>query len=633
MDFFAHQEQAQRKTTQLLALYALAVAAIVLAVYAVFSMALHQGLYWDAELFAAVAGGTVLVVATGSLIKTSELSQGGRAVAEALGGQRVDSAGADPNARKLINIVEEMAIASGIPVPPVYIMEEEAGINAFAAGYAPGDAVVAVTRGALQQLTRDELQGVMAHEFSHILTGDMRLNVRLIGVLHGILAIALVGYGAMRLAPYFSGGNRNRDSKGGNAGLGIMAAMFAIGLALIIIGYIGVFFSNLIKSAVSRQREFRADAGAVQFTRNPPGLGGALLRIAGYKPQGQLAHHGAPQASHMFFVNGVRSFAASLFATHPPLEQRVQRILPDFKGNYEQYGAALATGKISASPPPENAAAFNASPAQIKPMVGAPQPEDMANAAEYLAAIPGTLAIAAREPFGASALLYSLLLDADPTVRTRQLHELAQSTPAALVTEVRRLSPLLGNLAPHMRLPLASLSMPALRALSPQQYKQLRATVYALTTADARLSVFEFALQRMLLRHLARTFNQPPPPAPQISNIAKLQAPLSTVLQVLAAAGEPDSSRAHSAFKTALQHLLPTAQDAATPSDPPTLGELDNALDHLANATPQLKRSIVAACVDCAATDGKLAVAEYELLRAITDSLDCPLPPLKLSRA
>lgn len=266
-------------------------------------------------------------------------------------------------------------------------------------------------------------------------------------------------------------------------------------------------------------------------------------------------------------------------------------------------------------------------------MVGAPQPEDMANAAEFLAGMPAALAIAAREPFAASALLYSLLLDADLTVRTRQLHELTQSTPAALVEEVRRLSPLLENLEPHMRLPLACLSMPALRALSPQQYKGLVATVHALTTADARLSVFEFALQRMLLRHLARTFHQQPPPARQISSLAKLQAPLSTVLQVLAAAGEPDARRARSAFTAALQHLLPTAQVAATPSDPPSLDELDTALNHLATATPQLKRSIVAACVECAATDGKLAVAEYELLRAITDSLDCPLPPLKLSRA
>lgn len=632
MDFFSHQEQAQRKTTQLLALYALAVVAIMLAVYAVFCIALYQMLYWDAGLFATVAGGTLLIVATGTLIKTSELSQGGRAVAEALGGQRVDSAGADPAARKLLNIIEEMAIASGIPVPPVYIMEEETGINAFAAGYAPSDAVVAVTRGALQQLTRDELQGVMAHEFSHILTGDMRLNVRLIGVLHGILAIALVGYGAMRLAPYFSGGaNRSRDSKEGNAGLGVMAAMFAIGMALTAIGYIGVFFSNVIKSAVSRQREFRADAGAVQFTRNPPGLGGALLRIAGHKPQGQLAHHGAAQASHMFFATGVRSFATSLFATHPPLQQRVQRILPDFKGNYEQLGTASATGEFPAAPSAAASAFSGDTPVQVKPTVGAPQPEDVANAAEFLAGLPASLASAAREPFGASALLYALLLDADPTVRTRQLAELKRSTHSALVAEVQRLSPTLAKLGAHQRLPLASLSMPALRALSAQQYQDLRATVHALTTADARLSVFEFALQRLLLRHLARAFHQQPP-APQITNLAKLQVPLATVLQVLAAAGEPNASRAHAAFTTTLRRLLPTAQVTTQPVALPALAELDAALDKLSNAAPLLKRSIVAACVECAATDGKLAVAEYELLRAITDSLDCPLPPQKLFR-
>ena len=631
MDFFAHQEQAQRKTTQLLALYALAVAAIMLAVYAVFSIALHQVLFWDAGLFGAVAGGTLLVVATGTLIKTSELSQGGRAVAEALGGQRVDGAGADPAARQLQNIVEEMAIASGIPVPPVYIMEEETGINAFAAGYAPGDAVVAVTRGSLQQLTRDELQGVVAHEFSHILTGDMRLNVRLIGVLHGILAIALVGYAALRLAPYLnSGARRSRDGKDGNAGMAIMFAMFAIGLALIAIGYIGVFFSNAIKSAVSRQREFRADAGAVQFTRNPSGLGGALLRIGGYKPQGRLAHHGAAQASHMFFVNGVRSFAASLFATHPPLQQRVQRILPEFKGDYQQLATARAAGEFPAKP--ANAAAFAPSATSIQPTVGAPLPEDVAYAAEAIAALPAALATAAHEPFGACAVLYGLLLDADPAVRARQLDALAKSTPAALVAEVQRLRPMLANLAPHMRLPLASLSMPALRSLSPQQYKALRTSVHALTAADARLSIFEFALQRLLLRHLARAYQPQPPSANPTASLAKLQGPLSIVLQVLAAAGEPNAARAHAAFTTTLRKLLPAALVAATPSAQPALAELDAALDQLANATPQLKRSIVAACIESAATDGKLEVTEYELLRAITDSLDCPLPPLNPSR-
>lgn len=632
MDFFAHQDQAQRKTSQLLALYALAVAAIIAAVYAVFSVVLHQALYWDAELAGMAAGGTLLVVVTGTLVKTSQLSQGGRAVAEALGGQRIDTAGADPGARQLLNIVEEMAIASGIPVPPVYILEDETGINAFAAGYATGDAVVAVTRGALQQLTRDELQGVVAHEFSHILTGDMRLNVRLIGVLHGILAIALVGYAAMRLAPYLGGGNqRSREGKDGNAGLAIMFAMFAIGLALIAIGYIGVLFSNLIKSAVSRQREFRADAGAVQFTRNPAGLGGALLRIAGYKARGQISHYGATQASHMFFVNGLSSFAANLFATHPPLQQRIQRILPDFDGNHAQLAAAVTSGRLPAAPAAAGIAALNASSRTIAPLVGAPHSEDVANAARILAGLPLVLAAAAREPFGACALLYSLLLDADPAVRAKQLSVVGSATTAALAAEVARLSALLDGVGAHARLPLAAMSMPALRVLSPPQYQNLRATVRTLAATDARLSVFEFALQHLLLRHLDRAHDKQPRPAKPMATLAALQAPLANVLLVLAAAGEPDAERAHAAFTTAMHRLLPNAQITASTPAQPALSELDAALDQLAAATPLLKRSIVAACIECAATDGKMAVPEYELLRAITDSLDCPLPPLNFA--
>jgi len=280
MDFFGHQERARRHTSWLVALYALAVGCIIVAVYLVFAVALAANgdgdtpsSLWDPTLFAGVAVAISALVFAGSFFKTMQLSKGGSVVATSLGGRLVAPNTRNGDERKLLNVVEEMALAAGIAVPQVYLLDGESGINAFAAGFSPRDAVIGVTRGCVETLTRDELQGVIAHEFSHIVNGDMRLNIRLMGILFGILMLTIVGRVLLRTA-YFSGGGSSRGGKkqGGNP-------LPFIGLALMIIGYIGVFFANLIKSAISRQREYFSDASAVQYTRNPSGISGALKKI------------------------------------------------------------------------------------------------------------------------------------------------------------------------------------------------------------------------------------------------------------------------------------------------------------------------------------------------------------------
>src|ERR1035437_5821064 len=352
MNFFEHQERARRRTTLLLFYYALAVALIIGTIYLVVGGVLRSYapgedygpgnppplIAWDPLLFAWVAGGTLLVVLLGSAFKIAPLAGGGSVVAENLGGTLVNMDTADLAERRLLNVVEEIALASGAPVPPVYVLEKEAGINAFAAGFTSSNAIVAVTRGALDTLTRDELQGVVAHEFSHILNGDMRLNIRLMGLLNGILAIAMVGYLLFRLigngASWGGSGGSRRSSRDGKSegGGGWIVALVLIGVALWILGYVGVFFANLIKEAVSRQREFVADASAVQFTRNPLGIGGALKKIGGLSAGSRLAAPRASEASHFYFANGLRESWLSVFATHPPLAERIRRIEPDFEG-------------------------------------------------------------------------------------------------------------------------------------------------------------------------------------------------------------------------------------------------------------------------------------------------------------
>ena len=351
MDFFERQDQARRSTRRLIVYFIMAVILIILSIY-IAAIAIFLGFnlnadselpfeWWNSELFLWITGATVSVVVIGSLYKIFALSQGGVVVARSLGGRLIESNTPNPQERRLLNVVEEMAIASGTPVPSVFLLEKEKSINAFAAGFTPTDAVIGVTQGTLQILSRHELQGVIAHEFSHILNGDMRLNIRLIGVLNGILVIAMIGYAILR------GTSRSSSSKKGGGG-----AVLAFGAALFIIGYVGVFFGKLIKSAVSRQREFLADASAVQFTRNPDGLAGALKKIGGLVHGSRIKSSKAEEASHLFFSDGMHGKASpflsmrnhkppvqtrsafSFMATHPPLETRIKRIDPSFRGRF-----------------------------------------------------------------------------------------------------------------------------------------------------------------------------------------------------------------------------------------------------------------------------------------------------------
>ncbi len=333
MNFFQHQEAARRKTGLLVVLFIVAVALIILAVYAAalaFYLTQMRGLegtarsWWVPGVFFPVAIATVILVSLGSLYKIATLRGGGAVVASQLGGSKISPSTQKLNERVLLNVVEEMAIASGVPVPEVYLLDKEKGINAFAAGFTPDDAVIGVTRGCLETLSRDELQGVIAHEFSHILHGDMRLNLRLIGILHGILLLALIGEMLLRSMRY------SRDSKKGGAGIALA------GLALFVIGYVGLFFGKLIKSAVSRQREYLADAAAVQFTRNPGGLGGALKRIGGLAHGSRITEANPETASHLFFGNALRASLLGLMSTHPPLDVRIKRIEPSFDGRFPQ---------------------------------------------------------------------------------------------------------------------------------------------------------------------------------------------------------------------------------------------------------------------------------------------------------
>jgi Zn-dependent protease with chaperone function len=621
-DFFERQSTARRNTKWLVAMFVLAVIGIVGTTFVATALALGTWGGGDVpiELPTLAAGGALVVIVLGSLYKVVQLRGGGTVVAERLGGRRIYPNTTDQTERRLLNVVEEMALASGVPVPPVFMLHGEQGINAFAAGHSPSDAVIGVTRGCATELSREQFQGVIAHEFSHILNGDMRLNLRLIGVLHGILLMGLVGREVLRIAGLSGNSKKNKGA----------AFMFLAGLAFMLLGFLGVFFGNLIKAAISRQREFLADASAVQFTRNPEGISGALKRIGAAAFGSKLLSPTAAEASHMYFASGLNS----LFATHPPLEERIRRLDPQWNGEFPAAIAAEAatltadgtSGFVDAD---RDATAKFAEPAlaEVKhaaEQVASPTEIHRKYVHQLLAALPAQVIEAAHEPYGARAIIFATLLDRDADVRTAQLRALETSADANVFELTLRLVPAASKVDVRARLPLVDMTLPALRAMSESQYREFADCFDKLVRADQRLALFEWALHEILMRHLRPQFEPVRPPQIRYYGLQRLGEQCSVLLSALARECQHNDDVA---FQAGASHL-PEVPLRYVPQATSGLNELRNALEELASTSPKLRGRLVDACAACISADESISVGEGELLRAICDMLDCPMPPL-----
>jgi len=613
MDFFGQQHQARKASGRLIWLFVAAVACIVALIYFAAKVLLvvsevrdPSGVDWP--LLGAVAASVIALVLGATLYKSAQLRSGGAAVAKMMGGRRVDPHTSEPQERVLMNVVEEMAIASGVPVPEVFILDKESGVNAFAAGWSTNDAAVAVTQGSLDAFNRDELQGVIAHEFSHIFHGDMRLNIRLMGALFGIICIAVIGRILAR-----SGRRGRRD--------GQQIAVF--GLALIAIGYLGVLLARLIQAAVSRRREYLADAAAVQYTRNPKGIGMALAKIGGLSGKLQSPH--ADEASHMMFAAGVARLGGSL-ATHPPIEQRVERVLPGFLKNAASSGS-MEQGVIdtAAPAPPSGASGFaGATPRGVLDSVGDPQPQHVAAAHDLLKQLPLNLSVAARESSRVPGIVYSLLLDADEAKRERQI-ALLQDAGATTTADAQSFYDEVAAMPRTMRLPLLELSIPSLRQLDVGQRRELLGRAHALALSDSKLSPFEFALIKTLERHLS-VDQKRPRRTKRSTTISDCADAAELVISVIAHAGAPGAEDdALAAFQRGCAVLkLPSAtmRDSAQA----TPQELSHAIDQLERVSPLGKRNLIHACAEVAAHDGHLDPDEVDLVRALAELWECPVP-------
>lgn len=650
MNFFQHQDAARKKTDLLVFLLLAAVLSLIVittVTVAVFWYFLesnstsinaansasrtfldHLWMLVNSDVSLWIAVGVAGVVSVGSIYKIIQLGRGGKYVAQSLGGRLLNRDTRDPDERKVLNVVEEMAIASGNPVPSVYLLEEE-GINAFAAGVSRRDTVIGVTRGCIQHLNRDELQGVMAHEFSHIHNGDMKLNMRLIAILHGILLIGLIGYFLARSSAYGS-----RRSKG-------RAQQMILGVALMVIGYGGTFFGNIIKSAVSRQREFLADASAVQFTRNPDGIAGALKKIGGLSSGSHFANASASQFSHMYFGEGIKTALGGWTATHPPLPERIKRIDKYWDGKFPGISAshkaaadetsgntgdavtnsamALAAGAAAAMHAHGNARISE----DTVEHVGEIQPESIEAARAFLSQLPDDIHNAAHAPNSAKALVYCLLLDTDKDVRNEQAKLLQSGAHVDTLKVVKALFKNVLALPRQQHLMVVDLCIPALKELEKADYENFKKNLFKLIKADNQVSLFEWCLYRIVSHNIEV---KEPSENRSLKAIADSAAKILSLVVI-----EGENEKPEKVFNLAISHLGKDFQNTQLQQQALSFEEIDQALNQLSQLKPLAKPVFLKALIEAINADGKVTATEAELFRAIADTLNCPVPPLTIT--
>ena len=657
MDFFESQDLARRNTKRLVLLFVLAVIAIIIAIFvlAVIAVALSTkaggdeilGIATDWRLIGGVIASVLAVVGTGSATKMVALRSGGQAVASMLGGRRIVGNSNDMLERKVSNVVEEMALASGTPVPPVYILDNEQSINAFAAGFTVDDAVIGINRGTAEKLNREELQGVVAHEFSHILNGDMRMSLRMVAILNGILLISLIGghcLSAMNRASYHT----HRRSNDNEKGQGAQFVFLLIAAGLYAIGSIGLFFGRWIKATVSQQREYLADASAVQFTRMPESIGGALKMIGGASELSHMQSSGSEEISHMFFGASRRSL---MFATHPPLIKRIRKIDEHFDGDFKRFvsqreerrkrrEAARKKEKEQKKKAFDflhgmdqfeqfESMKFPINPIMLIAGIGIPTDQDVEFSELMVNEIPAPILHAARETFSARCIVFASLLDPDEEILQKQIAIIEQQQIKGTLESTVKMVELLKQLPKTLRLAVFEIIQGTLSAMSPSQYPVFRETVNSLIMADEKVTLFEFFLSHHLLVHLDRCFLPQPKNRNLFNSPTQLKDEIVQILSVLVIAGNDSEAQRLETFEQAIQNVFPDLPNSKTwfeaEWDPERLSK---ALKKACNALPMVKKEILSAAVVAISHDKIYTVDEVELFRAISESLDCPVPPL-----
>ncbi len=610
MNFFKAQDEARGRTAKLVSILILAVLSLagslyVLAVIGETKLGLPLD-WWQPRMFLATSGLALAVILGGSLLKIVELSKGGSAVAASLGARLVSPYTTDTRERRYLNVVQEMSLASGMPVPDCYVMDGDDTINAFAAGNDPKDAVVGVTVGALKNLNRDELQGVIAHEFSHIANGDMRLNIKIIGMIAGLTALAGLGYILIRVGLSSKSSNDKKSAW----------PLALAGLVVLIVGWLGMFFARIIQSSVSRQREYLADASAVQFTRNPKGLASALVKV------GQLARRphevsvAQLEAQHLFFSSS-GSFLDSLFATHPPLADRVLRIDPSFSADLSQLSSAVSANETELADSPLSG--FNSRTNSFAPSLPERIPSDIEiqEAVRFKGKIPSELRAVSQEPIGAMAIVLGLILRQDPVLRTAQIDSARSLASGEVVKQALTIEPLLTALPAGSRVPLLDLAMPALRQLSATQVSAFRAAIKELSvgTEDGMMVMLIHASMRRYLSVAPDALGSQPNAITVPNHFARV---LSAV--VITSSESPMAQQKAYRLGASVLGLEQSMQSMLT-SEQVNLDQVQESLSVISGLGVNDRRSFVRACGVAMLNDQQAEPAEIEIVRAVADSL------------
>ncbi|MDG1838444.1 MAG: M48 family metallopeptidase [Phycisphaerales bacterium] len=589
------------------------------------------GSWWDFDLALVTFGIMIVLVGGGFLFRYLQLRSGGEVVAEMLGGVRIEPDTSNPDERRALNVVEEMAIASGIPVPPVFAIPSDS-INAFAAGHTVDQAAIGLTKGCIE-MPRDELQGVVAHEFSHIFNGDMRLNLRLVAVINGVMVLGIAGLFLIRVVAYsmlFGGGGRSGKDKNGMA---IALAIIVFGALVAAVGFLGTLMARLIQAAISRQREYLADASAVQFTRNADGIAGALRRISGSTKKAKFAAE-ASQFNHMFFSQAMNA----AFATHPPLTDRIKRIAGSTTGpdmNTAPREAVAAPGATASMQPEVSRAGLGIAAGAV---AIAGMRNSIAHAGEIgaismdwtrsiLESIPDELRIAARTPRSARALIAAMLMDeggTDDEALASQRAAMQRLLPTAEVQNAEILRPLLQKLQPAARVPLLDLTSPAMQALSPTQAAELQQLVEALVAADKHVSRFEWIVAILVDAMLDRSGKASHRTAGTIKSIVPA---VRSILSVTATAGTDNRDEAIAAVATACQGL--GIQPPERGLESVSIKSINAAVHDLRTLAFAERKRLLEAVVDVVAHDEKTTVDEAEMVRVVSEVLAVPMPPVQ----
>lgn len=670
MNFYASQDRARKSTRWLILVYVLSLTALTVisswVLLVLLRMLGFQSLprgsefysltandYW---LFAGVAAFILLGALISSYVKGRELSKGGRVVALSLGGRKIQPNTSDFNERKILNVVEEMAIASGMPVPEVYILPDETAINAFAAGLTPTDAIIGLTQGAIEKLNRAQLQGVVGHEFSHILNGDMRLNIKLIMLITGIEFVGIIGriFTQSTRASSRSFGSRRRSSGKGSG------AIILAGIVLRLIGWIGVLFGRIIQAAVSRQREYLADASAVQFTRNPEAVADALKVIGGEAYGSRLSKTDTSQVTHLFFGQVFDSYFNFMFATHPPLEERIRLLEPGWDGEYllpiPPQVQPTAQEKAENTPSAEKFMQTLATAAvlgdSLTPVLKTDSESEIISDAttEY-----GLLLEQIQEPNEAVALVVALLLrppkqsgQARGESRSKSVMQSVNASPERVLDKdvstlldaadfkglkgsVAALFLRLQKIGLEDELPLVEMAMPSLKSLSEPQYARFKTLMDEIIQLDHQADIYEQTLYRLVTHFLDVHFGFSKARKIRYRKINAVAIEVQLLMSMLAHYGHDAErqERIEQAYRKGMEKVGLSFERMAKVQSY-SANDFDRATEKLAHCSLELKDRILQGLVVCAQYDGQIAEVERELILAIAATMDAPIPRLSL---